>query len=778
MRKAIILITLLSFFTLVACDQLTTTTPLTTTTATATTASTSQTTSQTTTTLTTTTEATTTTAATTTQTTTTIPTTTPTTTTVYNAEPTIVGVSDKTVNRTAAFDPLAGITASDAEDGDLTAIIVVDSNVDVSVDGSYTVTLSVTDAGGKTATVTYTVAVVVSSNETKALADLAAINFAPDTTLPNGGTNGSIYTWTSSLPDVMTNKGLTIPLPVGSDPVDVTMTLKIVNGWFTMYHEFTTTVQPSPEVAVTRSVMLPFDGTSTEYVVPDQEAIRVFYVNNGTVPYIDVETFVNMVDGALDASIIEFTPVDDDVLVISYTVEYEDFDGTLVQETYSATIDFTENTFTVSSFDFFEGYVASTESDYGEGLNYVDADYGAGAEVTIPLGFYRFDIIVYHEGEETFYLMPVAVTDLLLLGGVYYDVYYNGDKLWGVDTFGLSGGTAEDLAIHEAMRTSSLAPQTMATDMNWATYNYLALAMDYFYGLKDDLGYETFYDVLLEHVSTIMTKGDTTVYKKIFDIVYDLDDLHSWHVYPGYYVDPTGYSIDVTITDLGPDSYSFYRGLWAVQDLLDAKYGSYTSMPAMELLDDEKIAVIHLTGFTIDTPDEFKRILDHLPATVTSVVVDLSYNTGGNLGAVLRIFGYMTENQIMYHSKNPADGATVTYYIESDYVAFDYDWYILCSSVTFSAANLMTSIAKEQGIATVIGQPSSGGASSIGVIITPDGSVLFISTNNVLCTRIGNEIDGYVYQSIEDGITPDYLMDDVTSNSELIALIHSLQPAN
>jgi carboxyl-terminal processing protease len=294
--------------------------------------------------------------------------------------------------------------------------------------------------------------------------------------------------------------------------------------------------------------------------------------------------------------------------------------------------------------------------------------------------------------------------------------------------------------------------------------------------LKEDKNVDTFYDLLVGYAPSIVDGSDFVMYRTMFDIAYKLDDLHTSHAFPGFYEPP--YGIGLSISDLSPNSTAFYNGLWAVQDLLEEKYGSTSNIPEFTLLDDDKIAVIHLQGFDIDTPNEFKAILDGLPTSVDSVVIDLSYNTGGNLGAVLRIFGYMTENPIMYHSQNPADGSAATYYIESDYVAYDYQWYILTSSVTFSAANLMASMAKEQGIATVIGQDSSGGASSIGAIILPDGTGLIISTNNVLSTRVGNEVDGYDYLSIEYGIEVEIEMNDVTSDTELVSVIRSHQQGN
>jgi hypothetical protein len=84
---------------------------------------------------------------------------------------------------------------------------------------------------------------------------------------------------------------------------------------------------------------------------------------------------------------------------------------------------------------------------------------------------------------------------------------------------------------------------------------------------------------------------------------------------------------------------------------------------------------------------------------------------------------------------------------------------------------MFASMAKELGI-PVIGQQSSGGASSIGAFITPDGSAVMISTNNVLSTRVGNELDGYEYISVESGVPVDYFLSRVTSDDQLINAIN------
>lgn len=69
-----------------------------------------------------------------------------------NTAPVLNVPEDQTVSlsHNGAFDVLNGITASDKEDGDLTKAIKVTGNVDLSKEGTYILTYSVTDSAGQT----------------------------------------------------------------------------------------------------------------------------------------------------------------------------------------------------------------------------------------------------------------------------------------------------------------------------------------------------------------------------------------------------------------------------------------------------------------------------------------------------------------------------------------------------------------------------------------------------------------------------------------------------
>jgi len=74
--------------------------------------------------------------------------------------PTITLPSDNSVLVGEAFDSVDGVTATDDTDGDLSSSVTVDGTVDTATPGEYTLTYSVTDAAGNTATATRVVTVV------------------------------------------------------------------------------------------------------------------------------------------------------------------------------------------------------------------------------------------------------------------------------------------------------------------------------------------------------------------------------------------------------------------------------------------------------------------------------------------------------------------------------------------------------------------------------------------------------------------------------------------
>lgn len=86
-----------------------------------------------------------------------------------NTPPQIFGATNEVITVGENFDPMAGVTATDTQDGDLTAGITVDGTVDINTPGTYTVTYKVSDSTGLEAVVEriITVRQVVTNGESK-----------------------------------------------------------------------------------------------------------------------------------------------------------------------------------------------------------------------------------------------------------------------------------------------------------------------------------------------------------------------------------------------------------------------------------------------------------------------------------------------------------------------------------------------------------------------------------------------------------------------------------
>ncbi|MFZ9139006.1 MAG: S41 family peptidase [Bacilli bacterium] len=597
--------------------------------------------------------------------------------------------------------------------------------------------------------------------------DLASLDYTLGAALPARGPNRSNITWTSSHPHIISTGGGHIEIPIYGQSETVTLTATATHGGLSGTRSLEVVVNPMSYPTLSRSVKLPFENTSEEYLVTNKPEIDVYFSETGMVPYMDLETFMGMVDGAVDFPILDFV-ADGDLMVMSYRLEDVDENNEPIFWDYQASIDFQANTITVDDFSFFGNYVKSTETNFSDGLVFLGGIGIDSNQVVIDLDDYRIDLIRYND----MYLAPVSILNLFFLHSLYYDVYYNGDKLIGFDTF-----TALDSSspVIGQMKTSSFNNQAMSKDVRQLTFHFLALAFDYFYGLKAYKQIDSFYDYLADFADQILTGNDQKLYQGLFDFAYGLDDLHTWHESPGFYEAPT-YAIPLTsLNQLGPGTQAFYRGLWANEDLIDAAFGVGNMPPNSRLLDNDTIAVIFIRGFNVDTPTYVNDLLAALPETVEDVILDISFNTGGNVGAVFRLLGYMTEELIQYSSMNPADGSAATYFYESDYVAYDYNWYVMTSSVTFSAANLMASMSKEMGVAKIIGTKSSGGAASIGLFVTPDGTLLLRSTNNVFANVSVDENENRTYTDIEGGVPVDYTLLNTFDNASIIALINQIR---
>ncbi len=530
--------------------------------------------------------------------------------------------------------------------------------------------------------------------------------------------------YTSLNRNYLTDSGHINPPIYSEGVVEVEMRVNLSYEGYSENFVFAFYIEPLEEKQVTNVRQIPFENLATEYEVLDTD-VDVFYMQDGSVPYVDIESFIWLLEGALEPSRLDFIYVDN-VLTIEnrYEAEDEEEEDTV----YYLEIDFDNNTVYVNTFSFFTSFVASTETDFGESLSSRVEHYDEGEGVLIPLGDYRFELVRDDEN----YLMPLHLANLFFSGSMF-DVHYNYDSIHGVDTYQIM---ASDSPVLPSLRASSRNGEDMPRQLQLAAFNYMALSFDYFYGLQGVQDVNTYYDVL--SLRDYVQQGNTH-YERISDYVLSLDDLHTSFLTTGYFA--PNYRPSIGMEDFRSRTARFYNAAWS-DDLCN--------VDGVQYYDDDRIALVPLEGFTPDSVDEFAAMLAAIEArgTVEDVIVDLSCNTGGNIGSMIRIIAHMTDEEIPMHQFNAGDGSTVTYMYDSTVEAYHFDWHVMTSAMSYSAANQMAATVKEMGIATLIGERTSGGASSITTNLLPNGAILIMSSNNVLSDQ--------TYNSLEMGVSPEY----------------------
>ena len=167
---------------------------------------------------------------------------------VLNEAP-VIHATDKTITVGDTFDPMAGVTATDAEDGNLTTKIVVEKNdVKTDVAGKYEVTYKVTDNQGATRRKT----IIVTVNPKMEVLNEAPVIHATDKTITVGDTFDPMAGVTATDAE---DGNLTTKIEVKKNDVDTTkagkyeVTYKVTdNQGATRTKTITVTVNPKMEV--------------------------------------------------------------------------------------------------------------------------------------------------------------------------------------------------------------------------------------------------------------------------------------------------------------------------------------------------------------------------------------------------------------------------------------------------------------------------------------------------------------------------------------------------
>ena len=178
----------------------------------------------------------------------------------------------------------------------------------------------------------------------------------------------------------------------------------------------------------------------------------------------------------------------------------------------------------------------------------------------------------------------------------------------------------------------------------------------------------------------------------------------------------------------------------------------YYHLPNENLYDASTFALFYDAFAKIKQAPQVKR-----------VVIDLSNNVGGNVGALTAVLGFLSPdgeaNLTYFHTLN-RNYCSEWYHVDTnldgkfdarDGFGGQYDFYILTSGFSYSCANALPFYAQADGLAKIIGEQPGGGDCMVAPFLDAYGHVANMSGWN----KMGRVSDGK-FVSDEKSVNVDY----------------------
>ncbi len=381
-----------------------------------------------------------------------------------------------------------------------------------------------------------------------------------------GEAHGSTISWEYDT-SLINSHGIILFPKQGEKAIETEVTGTFKLGTETKVLNIVLTIEPVERLYLENAKTYQFKNLTTEYDIAEG-ALDIIYENRGNVPYVKLVDFLELLDGFIDPNI-DFTfKKKDNYLKISYDHYDEEEDKTYH---LNCEIDVLKNTIKTNDPGFFWAYIFETETNYGRHIFYdydnADASYEDGKAVVFELNKYGLYSGVYEEEV----VLPFYLVNQLFAGSSYYNVYFNGDNLYGIYAL-----PDEDSDEYQTMKKSSYNRKDLPVDLVGHNYHMLAFNLDYFYGLKDIMKVGSYYTILENYQEKLLSTSP-----RIFDnalstlIIKDIDEPHTSFGYPSYFNDPKWLGPSLSnLNDYGTRFIKWYYDAYVyVDDAIEKKWG-------------------------------------------------------------------------------------------------------------------------------------------------------------------------------------------------------------
>ena len=519
-----------------------------------------------------------------------------------------------------------------------------------------------------------------------------------------------------------------------------------------------------------------FTNYSNEYDIKSK-SIKTYFIDDGITPYVECQSFIEALDGYTNMKDISF----------SKSPIFNEFRLNLKLNgiiTVSSVFNWDRNTIRLTDLLATSISKETSSTDFLKHLKTVSQNVEGGSSVTLDLAKFGFDIL-YNNGRV---LVPFSIMNFIYCSQNYYNIYYNGEEYFGQYLVITTKNEEYSNVYKDALKNKEVSQE-----LRNETYNFMSFVMHYFYGLNDmNPNVEDDLKSLESEIKS--TNPLTFMGGEAKFINQKLNELHSGIISTSYYVNPNQYNKSEYESE---NSKKYSSVLNSLKSAKSTNFGS-ESFPTIRY--NSNTAIIYFPSFVTaqkseiynedgsvkddaykyDTYELMRYAMSDIEkhSDVKKVVFDLSTNGGGNLAALLKTLGFITNDEIVNTNYNLLNKRKTFLSVLTDVkdngtygkdAYTKYDYYIQTSFLTYSSANIMSGIAKNYKYATIIGQKSGGGMCAIVPIVFPDGTAVQISGNTQMRIKSGTELI-----PIEKGVDVDIQIDykDFYNDAKLVEIIN------
>ena len=519
-----------------------------------------------------------------------------------------------------------------------------------------------------------------------------------------------------------------------------------------------------------------FKNLTPSYDVKDTNVDLYFY-ENGNVPLMDVSTFYNMLEGlyVTDGRELNTNTLFNRLYIVNKSNSYA-----------RVIFDWKYNTVTFKNTLSAYGMHSHGSIDFNAHYDIKTLKSISTLEINYNLGDYGVDIL-YYNGKV---LMPVSFINFM--NDDYYNVLYNGNKLYGyyyADSDDVIKSVYTEIYDNASMKGD--APRDIREEVK----NEVLFLLNEKYGLKNYARVDDYLDYIGEENWNRYING--TVEERT-DFIYELIDItlndpHSRLVKLPFYR-PSGktYSNAVgerytnisktfsTLREARKSAENYDQPIYYKGNTVFVTFDGFDLGTRDEVYDGNSYKA---DAYKVDTAALVYKALSETKNShpeVTNVVFDVSANGGGYVAAMYKLLTFICKKPII--GQKISEDAIELYTLVGDTnldgnygdETFDFNYYILESEGTFSAANAFSCFAKYSGSVKTIGKRSGGGMCSVTAYVLTDGTMLNLSNRTRMVAGIENE-KTYTVIEIEGGAPVDYPLEyaDFCNLDKILEIINA-----